>query len=267
MAEVVVKKYDLFDNAVSTGNSLKNSLSNSNTNINSYQSSLLESMVFVGPIADNCKEAMNYVSKAIQINIEEIGQMNTILTAVKNSYESADNTSLEAVTNTTGEVSLTSDSSNLTVTSTGYVVPFSNDVEYKVTSVYGKRKAPTAGATSYHRGIDIAANKGTPIHAISGGEVISAGTRGGYGYCVRVRQDDGKIVYYAHCSKLTVKEGDRIKAGDVVGNVGSTGVSTGPHLHLEIRTKDGNNRKERAWVDPLSDAFFGNSLPGKKRKT
>jgi len=125
----------------------------------------------------------------------------------------------------------------------GYVFPFEKGVHAPVNSHIGKRRAPTKGASSSHQGTDIGAAKGTEIHAIYSGKVITAKDFGGYGNCVRVLQDDGNLTYYAHCSKLTVKEGDRVEAGDIVGTVGSTGVATGPHLHLEIRASDYDKNK------------------------
>ena len=121
----------------------------------------------------------------------------------------------------------------------GYVFPFAKGVDAPVTSHVGYRDAPTAGASTNHQGTDIAAANGSEIHAIASGTVVTAGEFGGYGNCVRIQQDDGNLTYYGHCSNVDYfSEGDRVNAGDVIGNVGSTGVSTGPHLHLEIRGAD-----------------------------
>lgn len=92
-----------------------------------------------------------------------------------------------------------------------------------------------------HEGIDISAPRGTPLVAAKDGVVIVAGRKegyGGYGNTVDIKHDDGFITRYAHLSETVVKEGDRVKAGDIIGSVGSTGRSTGPHCHFEIRYND-----------------------------
>ena len=89
--------------------------------------------------------------------------------------------------------------------------------------------------SSTHTGLDIAASTGTPIKVIADGTVTSAQYTGSYGYLVKVEHGNGVESWYAHTSKMYVKAGDEVKAGDVIAAVGSTGNSTGPHLHLEIR--------------------------------
>ena len=88
---------------------------------------------------------------------------------------------------------------------------------------------------STHTGLDIAATTGTPIKVIADGTVTSAQYTGSYGYLVKVDHGNGVESWYAHTSKMYVKAGDEVKAGDAIAAVGSTGNSTGPHLHLEIR--------------------------------
>jgi murein DD-endopeptidase MepM/ murein hydrolase activator NlpD len=89
-----------------------------------------------------------------------------------------------------------------------------------------------------HEGIDLAAPSGTPVRAIGSGTVLGAGYLGsenGYGIIVLVRHRNGLVSAYAHLSRAAVRAGERVKAGEVIGRVGSTGHSTGPHLHFEIR--------------------------------
>lgn len=88
---------------------------------------------------------------------------------------------------------------------------------------------------STHTGLDIAAAKGTPIKVIADGKVTFASYSGSYGYLVKVEHENGVESWYAHASKMNVTVGQKVKAGDVIALVGSTGNSTGPHLHLEIR--------------------------------
>ncbi len=86
-----------------------------------------------------------------------------------------------------------------------------------------------------HQGIDIAASTGTAIYAADDGVVEFSGWEGGYGYLVRINHKNGYVTYYGHCSKLLVKQGAVVEKGDLIAKVGSTGRSTGPHLHFEVR--------------------------------
>ena len=85
-----------------------------------------------------------------------------------------------------------------------------------------------------HWGLDIACRTGTPIKAADGGTVKSAGYNGAYGYMIEVNHGNGYVTRYAHCSKIYVKSGDKVYKGQTIGAVGSTGRSTGPHLHFEV---------------------------------
>lgn len=102
-----------------------------------------------------------------------------------------------------------------------------------VTSRYGEREE-TEVVSANHQGIDIGANEGTPIYASMDGVVTVSSEEGEYGKHIDITNGD-VLTRYAHCSKLLVKEGDKVKQGDKIAEVGSTGNSTGPHLHFEIR--------------------------------
>ena len=104
-----------------------------------------------------------------------------------------------------------------------------------ITSRFGYRVAPTAGASTYHGGLDIGAGMGASIVAAGAGDVIYAGANGGYGNCVMIDHGNGVVTVYAHMSSIGVSYGQYVTAGQYVGAVGSTGVSTGPHCHFEIR--------------------------------
>ena len=108
-------------------------------------------------------------------------------------------------------------------------------VKGHITSKFGMRIDPFTKEMRFHSGIDIGAPVGTPIHAAKGGKVIYAGKERGYGNIVIIKHLDNVITKYAHASKLLVKKGDFVKQGDVIALVGSTGRSTGPHLHFEVR--------------------------------
>ena len=107
-------------------------------------------------------------------------------------------------------------------------------VDGTVSSPSGWRRDPITGEVRYHRGTDIAAPNGTPIQAVAGGRVVESGTKGGYGNAVVIEADDGRTMLYAHNLANNVKVGDWVRQGDVIGLVGSTGRSTGPHVHFEV---------------------------------
>lgn len=114
----------------------------------------------------------------------------------------------------------------------------------RITSYFGPRKSPTAGASSNHRGIDIGAPSGSSILAAKGGQVIAAGYHYSMGNYVQIYHGDGVCTIYMHASKLLVSAGTTVKQGDVIARVGSTGVSTGPHLHFGVKIGD-------SYVNPL----------------
>lgn len=101
----------------------------------------------------------------------------------------------------------------------------------EITSPFGPRTDPYTG---YHEGVDIGASTGTPVRAMGNASVISAGWNGGYGNCVVINLGNGMQVYYGHLSEIDVSAGQTVNQGDVVGLVGSTGNSTGPHLHFGV---------------------------------
>ena len=104
-----------------------------------------------------------------------------------------------------------------------------------ITSYYGWRTHPIFGTTKYHSGMDIAVDSGTPIHAADSGTIVYSGWLGGYGNCVMIDHGGGLVTLYAHNSALNVGEGQYVSKGAVVAYAGSTGYSTGPHCHFEVR--------------------------------
>lgn len=112
---------------------------------------------------------------------------------------------------------------------------FALPVAGRATSGYGERIDPIHHTASLHPGFDLAAPTGTKVGAARGGDVVHAGPAGTYGNLVIVRHEDGFETRYAHLSEVHVKKGDRVETGTDIGAVGSTGHSTGPHLHFEIR--------------------------------
>ncbi len=104
----------------------------------------------------------------------------------------------------------------------------------RVSSGFGKRFHPVLKRTRNHNGIDYAAGTGTPIRAIGRGTVVYAGTKGGYGKHVRIKHSGKYSSSYSHMSRIHVRRGEVVDQGEVIGKVGSTGMSTGPHLHFEF---------------------------------
>jgi murein DD-endopeptidase MepM/ murein hydrolase activator NlpD len=104
-----------------------------------------------------------------------------------------------------------------------------------VTSGFGPRSDPFTGARADHHGVDVGAPEGTPIRAPAPGVVLRAGPRGGYGNEVEIDHGGGVVTVYGHASEVLVNPGQRIEAGQEIARVGSTGRSTGPHLHFEVR--------------------------------
>jgi murein DD-endopeptidase MepM/ murein hydrolase activator NlpD len=105
----------------------------------------------------------------------------------------------------------------------------------ELSSDFGLRKHPIRKVTRHHDGVDLAAPLGAPIRSIAAGVIIFADPWGGYGKFVVVKHPDGMTSHYGHMERISVTPGQRIRAGDIIGTVGSTGISTGPHLHFEIR--------------------------------
>jgi len=105
-----------------------------------------------------------------------------------------------------------------------------------LSSAYGRRRDPFTGGADFHPGLDISADRGTPVHATADGTVQTAGWTGNYGNLLVVDHGFGIQTRYGHLSKFTVREGERVRRGQIIGHVGSTGRSTSPHLHYEILT-------------------------------
>ena len=120
--------------------------------------------------------------------------------------------------------------------STAASVPLANPLPgRRISSRFGPRKDPIIGRRAMHSGLDFSSPQGVAIRATAGGVVIKAGRNGGYGRMVEIRHGNGLTTRYAHMSRIAVKKGQQIKRGAIIGKVGSTGRSTGPHLHYEVR--------------------------------
>ena len=123
-------------------------------------------------------------------------------------------------------------SSGATTGTTSFVWPVASYVY--ISSRFGLRVHPITGETKSHTGMDIASNQGTSVYAADGGTVTLASWNGGYGNCIMIDHGNGYVTLYGHLSGYAVSEGQAVSQGSVIGYVGSTGNSTGPHLHFEV---------------------------------
>lgn len=109
--------------------------------------------------------------------------------------------------------------------------------DYTMSSGYGYRRDPVYGSTKFHAGLDFAAHEGTPVYATADGVVDVAERKGGYGNCIDIVHGYNYMTRFGHLSQILVSKGDKVHRGQLIGKVGSTGKSTGPHLHYEVRFK------------------------------
>ena len=194
---------------------------------------------------------MGYVKKYIKLPEEEVEQQEEVQQQ-EETQQQEDNTSIESVSKTSDE---NIGGANEEEVSKNGQTQEEQDVEYlknkinfilpvegAISSTFGWRSPTTSTVPKYHTGLDIAASTGTAIKSATDGKIILASSQGDYGKHYKIQIDD-VIIVYGHCSKLYLKEGDTVKQGQEIAEVGSTGNSTGPHLHFEIR------REERL-IDP-----------------
>lgn len=173
----------------------------------------------------------------IQNNDENIGGAEELLTTEEQNVENSE--TIETVQiEETQELSQMEQDANYIKSTINFIKP----VEGTISSMFGLRNPTTASVPKNHTGTDIAATTGTKIVSATEGTVIYTSSSGDYGNHLKIQIND-VIVLYAHCNKLYVQEGDIINQGQEIGEVGSTGNTTGPHLHFEIRYQD-------RYVDP-----------------
>lgn len=117
------------------------------------------------------------------------------------------------------------------------IQPVANKNLKQTASGYGMRIDPIYKTLKFHSGMDFSANVGTPVYVTGNGKVVQAGWNGLYGKCIVIDHGFGYTTRYAHLNKISVKVGQQVKRGETIGEVGSTGKSTGPHLHYEVHVK------------------------------
>lgn len=186
-----------------------------------YEKKLDIKIGIVEKITDNNNDGVTTVKTAkADITKELTAKVNKINASKNASYTSSSTSTKKKTTSSTTKVA-SLNGVKLTVT----------PVSGTITSRFGSRESIRSNG---HTGLDIAAPKGTSIKAAASGTVTFSGYSGGYGNLVKISHGDGIVTYYGHCSKLYVSKGDKVSAGDVIAAVGSTGNSTGNHLHFEV---------------------------------
>ncbi len=126
----------------------------------------------------------------------------------------------------------------------------------RMSSDFGLRRHPIRKHHAHHHGVDLAAPQGAPIRVIAAGQVVYADPLGGYGKVVVIKHASGLTSHYGHCETLGVSIGQMVRPGDILGTVGSTGLSTGPHLHFEIR-QDGKPQHPEKYLPGLDAPAAG----------
>jgi murein DD-endopeptidase MepM/ murein hydrolase activator NlpD len=134
-------------------------------------------------------------------------------------------------------------------------------VDGRLQGYFGKRMDPFSGEGALHRGVDIGAPVGTPVHAAADGVVVYATTMNGYGRVVVIDHGNGLQTYYAHLSRFAVIPGQEIRQNEVIGSVGSSGRATGPHLHYEVRLHGVPQNPARYLGRPRGAQSVGQEFP------
>lgn len=169
-----------------------------------------------------------YTNKSVVLQEPSDGHHKVI---VLNSYENDDEVATETIKEEVTYEAVPKIIERGTVVPPTYIKPISGG---RLSSGFGRRSRPTAGASSFHKGIDWATPVGTAVMASSGGTVARAGWASGYGYVVYIDHADGRQTRYGHLSRILVSVGEKVEQGDKIALSGNTGVSTGAHLHFEI---------------------------------
>lgn len=172
-------------------------------------------------------EKQDTIETLIDEKDTEIGEMSADLKKLKKAVETAERKQREKASSYSGSAgaSVVSGNGMFTHPCPGYS---------RISSYFGPRKQPMAGASSNHKGIDYAAEPRTPIYAAASGTVTTAGYSGAEGNWIVINHGNGLQTYYMHCLKLYVHAGQKVSKGQNIAAVGSTGNSTGPHLHFQV---------------------------------
>lgn len=186
-------------------------------------------------LVDNMEEAEQAITQIKEEHKDDT--INLDLSIIENYTENIDEIGMETVEIAQAHVeekvaALIEEDEKSKLPSINGILLAATPVNGMITSRYGAISSIRSGA---HTGTDIATQSGTPIKAVAAGTVTFAGNSGAYGNLIKISHGNGVETWYGHCSKLYATVGQQIEAGDIIAAVGSTGNSTGPHLHLEIR--------------------------------
>ncbi len=194
-----------------------------------YVSNFEEAEKIISDLNEKESDNIDSITYALKYNTEEKSFTDTE-TAVASLYVEKPKVVVKTPvkTNSSGF----STSANIDYSKTNLGIALIKPVNGKISSRFGVRSSIRS---SVHTGLDIATSTGTPIKAAAGGKVIFSGTKGSYGKMIVIDHGNGVETYYCHCSSLLASAGETVSQGEVIAKVGSTGNSTGPHLHLEIR--------------------------------
>lgn len=202
-------------------------------NLNEEETKLKDILIVQEKEEAEIKKAILNASANKETNTSVSNKVETVTssnnTSSSSNTSSLSNTSTEDNSNVNVEANT---STNMSTSSTALQKPVSS---YRITSRFGMRIHPVTGMKKMHNGIDLASGKGTPIKSSQGGKVIISQYSSSYGNYVVVDHGNGLSTLYAHLDKRYVSVGDSVKCGQEIGTMGSTGMSTGPHLHFEVR--------------------------------
>lgn len=193
--------------------------------------------------AASLKERQDNLTKVLAEKQDLISELEKDVEKYKAIYESAEKAEAEMIRQYNASLSYSANPVKYTGGKFSWPVPSSS----RITSQYGYRIHPVYKTKKFHSGIDIGAGYGVDITAAADGTVTLATTNGGYGKCIVINHGSGITTLYAHNSSLLVSVGDKVTRGQVIAKAGSTGVSTGPHCHFEVRING-------ATTDPM--AYF-----------
>lgn len=205
---------------------------------------VIKELIAKGEEIEGLKEELEAEDEALLAQIAAMEKEYTAAKAAEYAAYMATYTTVPPVTATPGGG--TTSSNDIPVGSSNWLRPCSY---VKVSSPFGLRKSPTAGASTYHQGIDLAGSAGTPIYASRTGRVTIATYSGSAGYYVTINHGDGFSSIYMHMTNFVVSAGQAVSAGQLIGYMGSTGISTGNHLHFGIA-------KNGAYVNPAGYLSF-----------
>ncbi len=196
---------------------------------------IMQKDMSAGDIADQLKEAAEFVFKPINAKTETVMSDSVLTTYEVTSDETGEKIAVGEIVDGSGG----SDIESAKGTSFAEYFVNANPVipvqGARITSRFGYRTHPITGKKGFHTGLDLAAAEGTPISAVYYGKVTKTGEDDSWGKYVLVEHSDGFETFYCHLSEIYAEKGAVIRQGETVGLVGSTGMSTGPHLHFEVR--------------------------------